>query len=539
MDEPSRSESEKAPAAEREDAVQVSELIKQHIAAEAERTEALLIAQEHRLVPALVNVAEVLFGRHRKRRAELLPKSLGALFWCLIPSGGTAAVGLVALLSLLVAWQQTQLLSAQNRKIEVQNMLAEAQRRAGLMFETSAIFQVLDEERRSVTPISASTQCGASLIERCWATREQQVLFVPSRATTGRIAALTQALRPYRYLTVEDQAPYRFGEEASAETCPESMKTEMLDYAKLVANNGLGAEEGKPRLDVGNVIAIKAAMREEALKRGNVGALFTWRDKAVAAAASVINLLRPDDSNFGSVVSCSPSSPERGQLLLSLYAASVDISHLAEGGADFRFSDLPGANLKGIVLQKVDLSFSRLPGANFSRGVLHEVKLNGAHLAGARFSGTRLEDVGLNDAVLQRGAAVATNASLFGAIGVNGPMLSGVRLVDVRPPFAAAGDTGVLFTKWCLARRLHDELRRQLPSDGPDAATLRGWEDSAIHGYALLTELQEGPHGAAEIAVVAPVMMPSSEVLFDEQVSGKRVRVLYNPFKACATSPLK
>jgi len=82
----------------------VDTLIERRVAAEGARTEALLVAQEHRLVPALVNVAEVLFGRHRTRRIELLPRALGALFWCLVPSGGTAAVGIVALLSLVVAW---------------------------------------------------------------------------------------------------------------------------------------------------------------------------------------------------------------------------------------------------------------------------------------------------------------------------------------------------------------------------------------------------------------------------------------------------
>lgn len=518
----------------------VDAMIERRVASEGARTEELLVAQEHRLVPALVNVAEILFGRHRTRRTELLPKALGALFWCLVPSGGTAAVGVVALLSLVVAWQQTQLLSAQNKKIEVQNMLAEAQRRAGLMFETSAIFQVLDEERRDASSNGQPIECGMSLGERCWATREGQKLFVPSRAATGRIAALTQALRPYRYLTVENQAPYRFGEELSAETCPESIKSEMLDYAALIANNGIRAEDGRPAIDRSDSAGVRASLLEEAAKRrSSVGGALAWRDWVIGAVTSVIDLVRPDDSNLGAVVSCSPSSPERGQLLLSLYAASVDISHLVEGGSDFRFSDLPGANLKGIVLQKVDLSFSRLPGATFSNGILKDVKLNGAHLAGAKFTRTQFDRVSLNDAVLQRGAAVATNASLFGAIGVTGAMLSGVRLIDVRPPFSATTDRGVLFSKWCLARRLHDELRRQSSTAGADGATFRGWEDEALRGYALLTELQEGPLGATELAVITPVMMASSEVLFDQRAAGIRVRVFHNPFSTCETSPLK
>jgi Pentapeptide repeats (8 copies) len=517
----------------------VDALIERRVSAEGVRTEALLVAQEHRMVPALVNVAEILFGRHRARRIELLPRALGALFWCLVPSGGTTAVGIVALLSLVVAWQQTQLLSAQNKKIEVQNMLAEAQRRAGLMFETSAIFQVLDEERRDASPKGQRLECGPSLVERCWATREAEKLFVPSRATTGRIAALTQALRPYRYLTVENQAPYRFGEEVSAETCPESIKSEMLDHAALIANNGVQGEDGKPAIDRSNGAAVRASMVEEAKRRSGTGGGRAWRDWALGAANSVVDVVRPDDSNLGAVVSCSPSSPERGQLLLSLYAASVDISHLVEGGADFRFSDLPGANLKGIVLQNVDLSFSRFPGATFSNGRLKDVKLNGSHLAGARFTRTQFDRVSLNDAVLQRGAAVATNASLFGAIGVTGQMLSGVRLIDVRPPFSSTTDRAVLFTKWCLARKLHDELRRQTSASGADGAAFKGWEDGALSGYALLTELQEGPRGATELAVIAPVMTASSEVLFDQQAAGRRVRVFHNPFNTCDASPSK
>lgn len=539
MEEPNKSEGGSPSAPSPLTAREVDALIERRVSSEGDRTEALLVAQEHRFVPALVNVAEVLFGRHRSRRAELLPKALGALFWCLVPSGGTATVGLIALLSLVLAWQQTQLLSAQNKKIEVQNMLAEAQRRAGLMFETSAIFQVLDEERRDASRNRQLLACGTPMHERCWATREDQKLFVPSRATTGRIAALTQALRPYRYLTVENQAPYRFGGELSAETCPESIKSEMLDHAKLIANNGISGDGGKPAVDRSNSAAVRASMHEEAKRRSTGGGTGAWRDWARSAATSVFDLVRPDDSNLGAVVSCSPSSPERGQLLLSLYAASVDISHLAEGGADFRFSDLPGANLKGIILQKVDLSFSRLPGATFSNGILTDVKLDGAHLAGSRFTRTKFNRVSLNDAVLQRGAAVASNASLFGAIGLTGEMLSGVRLVDVRPPFSATTDVSVLFTKWCLARRLHDELGRQPSTSGTDGATFRGWTDDSLEGYALITELQEGPLGAIELAVIAPAMTAGSEVLFDERAAGMRVRVFHNPFSACDRSPLK
>lgn len=192
------------------------------IATEKSDREAAMISQEHRLIPAISNVVTVLLSKGTEKRRTQLPKAIGALFWCLVPSGGTASVGIIAILSLMLAWQQTRLLSAQNYKIDVQNVLAEAQRRSGLMFETAAIFQQLEDEKAKATP---TTGCQGDSPEMCWNTTATRPIFVPSRATTGRIAALTQALRPYRYLSVEDDTgPYRFRNAGSLEDlCPESI----------------------------------------------------------------------------------------------------------------------------------------------------------------------------------------------------------------------------------------------------------------------------------------------------------------------------
>jgi hypothetical protein len=204
--------------------------------------EAAFLAQEHRFIAAIRNAAEVIFARRGQERSRLLPPALSALAWCLVPSGGTAAVGLVALLTLLLTFQQSRLLAIQNDKIEVQNLLAEAQRRASLVVEITAIFERIDAEKAQLA--SQRRDCENPQQRLCFqppVPDEPQPIFVPSQATLGRIAALTQALRPYRYLTVEGAVP---------ELCPQDTASPTLTAAytallgEIVGRGPAGARSG-------------------------------------------------------------------------------------------------------------------------------------------------------------------------------------------------------------------------------------------------------------------------------------------------------
>jgi hypothetical protein len=101
-------------------------------------------------------------------------------------------------------------------------------------------------------------------------------------------------------------------------------------------------------------------------------------------------------------------SPERGQLLIALLLAGVDISALQGvtfGGADLRRAKLSGARLAGADLRDADLSGARLAGADLREADLSGARLAGADLTEADLSATRFINADLRNADL-RGAWV-------------------------------------------------------------------------------------------------------------------------------------
>lgn len=344
--------------------------------------EAAMVGQEHRLVPAVKTLLEVLFRRKGPDRAALLPSAASAVVWCLVPSAGTAGIGLIALLSLFLTWQQARLLALQNDKIEVQNMLAEAQRRASLVFEISAIFERIDAEKESATKPEKIT-CVDSAQRGCF--RQSKVagreIFVPSAATLGRTAALTQALRPYRYLTVEG---------AAASACPQATTSESLsksyqDLLGTIANRGpRGARTGLSAEQAATLTAAHYSQVPDAAW----DVLGTARHTARQIIEAVTDTASATPAN---ALNCAPASPERGQLLVSLHAASIDISAIQAAGGDFTFADFPGAFLDGVELTGVDLSGARLPGASLARSHLVGVTFRGADLSNAKFGNAVVE----------------------------------------------------------------------------------------------------------------------------------------------------
>ncbi|MET4487641.1 pentapeptide repeat-containing protein [Bradyrhizobium sp. LA7.1] len=72
-------------------------------------------------------------------------------------------------------------------------------------------------------------------------------------------------------------------------------------------------------------------------------------------------------------------SPERGQLLVGLLAAGVDVSSMGHG-PDFSASDLRDAVLRGYNMSGINLDFADLRGADMSRANLSRANLSSADL---------------------------------------------------------------------------------------------------------------------------------------------------------------
>lgn len=140
-----------------------------------------LISQEHRFFRVIHN-----FCRLRPNLKKDDPRrgaaSKALLWYFLSPAKLTAAgISIVAILGLFFAYQANNLLQKQNLKIDIQNHLAEASRRSSLIFELTSIIERIDSLRDS---------------------NKGPLVKIP-RDLIGRIVALSQSFRPYKYINYE------------------------------------------------------------------------------------------------------------------------------------------------------------------------------------------------------------------------------------------------------------------------------------------------------------------------------------------------
>ncbi|MEM7079806.1 MAG: pentapeptide repeat-containing protein [Pseudomonadota bacterium] len=467
-----------------------------------EDVRAALIEQEHRLLAAVVNLSRLVFRASKDDRQRYLPSAIRALIWCLLPSAGTASVSLLAVITLLVTIHQSSLLSTQNRKIEVQNVLAEAQRRSSLMFETVAIFESIEEEKKQ-TPgedlcSNAKAPCWRTFEQAPNATRAASPLFVPSAGTVGRLAALTQALRPYRYLQVEGAREHGCLADTSSATLDAS-------YQWLV---GLLIQfKQVPEADAKQAV-------EAIYARNGQPSVVGLRQRF----SRLIALITGTDEHEDAQLSCGPSSPERGQLLVALHAAGVDISTVQAGGGNFTYADIPGANLGGIRLQDVNLNNTRLPGASFADAVLHNVQFRGADLNGARFSGAAISKSDFEGARLQVFEKVNDAPWFFLPASADDVLLSGVRLFEenAAPQLKSRMCSGLqLPTAFTLGEKTRANL------DHMDAGE-----------FGLLIETRKTPDSIVAAAVVTFALGLPELVLYKAE-SEDQTSLSYLPFSAC------
>jgi hypothetical protein len=502
-------------------------------------TRRALIAQEHRLIPALSTLLHTIFVlKGEDRRTNLAPAAT-AVFWCLLPSAGTTAVSTVALLSLIVAWQQARLLAAQNEKIEMQNVLAEAQRRSALVFETTALLELVEREKQNVRTIEPHDSAVCPDVEQsysCWAgSRAEEGRFVPSRATLGRLAALSRALRPYKYLNVEDSPPYRFvGQQQRSEVCAETIESPTIKSASnLLVRAAYQFAPEDASLKDPNTLKQKLAeiySEQSGHYRTYEQNMLSFISGMISSFFQLLGLEYRSEANIQ--MNCAPSSPERGQLLISLHAASVDISRLVAAGGDLRYADVPGAQLNEIYLKKVDLSFSRLPGANFTGAHLEGVTFDHAHLAGASFRNATLRSTSFDGAILQRFNDAGASVNLFAASVAEKNALGGIRFVEL-------GRNDSLFDRVCIAGSMYARLDHKTMRLGTEVRNLPMMDE--LRRFALVVESSskdQAEIGRGMIGIIVPKSLESSQQLVSiDSLGGRTVRLDYMPFDKCESWP--
>ncbi len=90
--------------------------------------------------------------------------------------------------------------------------------------------------------------------------------------------------------------------------------------------------------------------------------------------------------NSGNLIT-KPLSPERGQLLISLLAAEVDLTPLVRK-ADFSYSFLDSANLRGATLKQLNFSSSSFKNADLTHADMRSTEINYCDFSHATLVGT-------------------------------------------------------------------------------------------------------------------------------------------------------
>lgn len=379
--------------------------------------EARLIEQEHRWVGVAMNLHSA-FSQHPSGDARR-SAALRAVLWRLFSPATVlgAGIGLVSILGLLIALQANHLLSLQNKRIDQQTLLLEAQRRAGLVTEFTAVVEQVQKEREQTRGARARrAQKGVP-----------EPRLVLSGPTVGRIVALSRSYRPYLYLEIDGDA----------------------DASLVVA-----AVPAAP-------VAAESSGLIDTLNRSLGFDLKGDGERPVMTRVAL--------------------SPERGQLLIALHNGEVDLEPLTRQSVDFSRADLRNAVLAGARLANANMTRAALAGAdllnvNFTGAFLAGANLSRACLTGVNFSGALMQSVNLSGTSLSR--AIIMNAEQLEGADLSGARLedlyvSGREWLDLlqglKPPV-----TGFVRADWTLAPVTRPGTIRMLELKVGSGAT-EGW----------------------------------------------------------------
>ncbi len=352
--------------------------LRAELACERRERELSLIAQEHRLLPAIGNLTKAWSHPDPAMRAELWPRAAQALFWCLLPRPVTAGLTVATVLTLVFAFWQAGLALDQTDQMRVQNSLAQAQRQASIASAAADIFSLIEHEKKESSE-SRLNVCGGKVAEKCWVGER----FVLSDSLSGRIVSLTHALGPYK--SVDEESDF-----SGDKTCTEGVFS-------MVSDKALGLMVSTKWLN-GESLNIERLRLEFSRRYSRVYAeeSKSFFHEGKERFDEFVGYFR---NEHGVKLSCKALSPERGQLLIALLAANVSVEHLEGRGASFEYSEIKG-KIKAKSLEGVSLAHSSLVGVDLSDTSVSRVDFSRADLRGVYF-GKEMSDLNLSNARIQ------------------------------------------------------------------------------------------------------------------------------------------
>ena len=234
--------------------------------------------------------------------------------------------------------QQNQLLNQQNIRLDQQTYLQEAERRSSLVFLMGNILDAVNQELKDDVGVKGARDISPQLV--------------------GRIIALSNSLRPYRYLGSDS-----------------------------LVGRELSPERGFLLLSI-----VSSEIDKNSLRRIYKSADFSFADLKNAVLS--------------------------GEYLAGINLTAADLDNAVLDEADLSGANLGNAELEGAILaraslkeaqlrdarlfkanfESADLSGANLSGADMRRAYLSSANLQNAHLNRADFSGANLSDIRLSKA---------------------------------------------------------------------------------------------------------------------------------------------
>lgn len=343
----------------------------------------------------------------------------------------------LASIPIILLYQQNELLSSQNERIDTQNelikkqnirldqqtYLQEAERRSSLVFLFSNIMDAIDQELKTDVGIKGKPDLSPQL--------------------TGRIIALSTRLKPYLYMedsTLIDKplSPERgqllvslIGSELDSVSLIQIFERADFSYADLEGANLSGAMMNGINLEKANLK--KAILHDAKMKNSKLSQAELQNAELLRASLQKATLRKTkfNNAHLGYVkrerniatvggVNTYPHLDKTSNI------KGVDLSNADLAGADFSNTNLinavlenikfdkkttfknskmwnttfTGSDLRGINLTNVDMYLSELDSTKLKGAVLTKVDLRGANLSHSDIPNSTLSDVDLSDFIL-------------------------------------------------------------------------------------------------------------------------------------------
>lgn len=299
----------------------------------------------------LFNVIDKDYDRAKRDLSLLVRKAAAWYSWMnfrrwVMTSFQTLMVGLAGVLGTILLYnqnklltQQNQLLNQQNIRLDQQTYLQEAERRSSLIFLMGNILDVMNEELKEDVGIKGVRDITPQLI--------------------GRVIALSNSLRPYRYLGSDS-----------------------------LVGRELSPERGYLLLAI-----VSSEIDKSSLRRIYKSADFSFADLKNAVLSGEylagINLTGAEleDANLDDAD-----------------LSDANLSDAILHGAILTNANLHGARLRNTALHKANLVSANLGEANLSDADLRRANLSSADLSNARLNRTNLANANLSYAILTKAA---------------------------------------------------------------------------------------------------------------------------------------